>query len=451
MVHDVVILGCGPAGYYAALGCARAGFRTVVVEKAELGGTGLRWGSLPVKMMLDSIRSLHRRGRFSALTLRAGSELLRETQSAMRQVELRLAQGLEATGVRLVHGEGAFTGPHTITAGGESLSAENIVIATGTRPSAPSGILIDEKTIVSHLGLVGGETIPASAIVIGADVEGVELACLLAYCGSRVTVVEKENEILPGMDRELVSPITERLLDLGSRFRLGAVVTEVEAGRRRAAVHIGNANSVRSGKVVVTGARCPNFPAGLNLARVVCDRDKICVDERYCTSVPHIYAIGDINGLSGMAHAAIQQGTLMADVLRGSPPGPTSWPILPRAIFTIPEVAGAGFQARDLERQGTPFERVTFAIEDTWRGIARRTREGFITVLAGKDGKLLGLWVCGEDASEIAAPFGHLLEGEATVDELLRSLFIHPTRAEGLREAAWRLKEKIRGNTAAPL
>jgi len=444
MSRDVLILGCGPAGYYAALGCARAGLRTTVVEKGELGGTGFRWGCLPVKMMLDELRSRQGGDRAgaasaSAASRRFGRSLLARTSAAMVGVEKRMAQELERHGVQVAHGEGEFVDPHTIRAGGATFLAPTIVIATGTSPWAPAGVTLNGDAVASHADLVGWRAAPATAAIVGADVEGVELACLLAHLGTRVEMVEKLGEILPGMDRDLVRPVEERLRALGVRFRLSTEVTGVSPERAGATVLLADGSVVRARKVLVTGVRRPNFPGGLAGAGIAHSADRISVDDRFRTSVPHIYAIGDINGLCGMAHAAIQQGILLARVIRGGEPGPSAWLSLPRAIFTIPEIAGAGSQARELDARGIAYTRATVALPDTWRGISKGLREGFVTVLADEDHRLLGLWACGGGASELAAPFGFLLDRGATVDDLLESLFIHPTLSEGLLEAAWRL------------
>jgi dihydrolipoamide dehydrogenase len=188
-------------------------------------------------------------------------------------------------------------------------------------------------------------------------------------------------------------------------------------------------------RVLVTGLRAPNLPGGLAEAGVVCDAARIPVDGHFRTSVSHIYAIGDVNGLCGMAHAAIQQGLLLPGVLRGEPPAPADFPSPPRALFTVPEIAGARLQERELQARGLPFRAATVQLADTWRGLSHGLREGFLKALAAPDGRLLGIWVCAENASELAAPYGALLARGATVEEVRRSLFIHPTLAEALLEA----------------
>jgi dihydrolipoamide dehydrogenase len=172
---------------------------------------------------------------------------------------------------------------------------------------------------------------------------------------------------------------------------------------------------------------------------VACAKDRIPVDERFRTSAAHVYAIGDVNGLCGMAHAAIQQGLLLPGSLRGEPPGPAAYPAPPRALFTLPEIAGAGLQERELEARGLPFRSARVKLAETWRGLSRGLPEGFLKVLAAPDGRLLGLWICADEASELAAPFGPLLVKGADVEQVRRSLFLHPTLAEALLEAVRRL------------
>lgn len=444
MNSDVLILGCGPAGYYAALGCARAGLRTTVVERGELGGTGFRWGCLPVKMMLDALRSREGGSAAVGAPVRSGSRrfargLFARNAEAMRGVEKRMAFELERSGVKLVHGDGRFVDGNTIQAGGATFRPATIVIATGTRPGAPAGLTLDGDRVASHADLLAWQAAPVSAAIVGGDVEGVEIACLLAGLGTRIELIEKLGEILPGMDRDLVLPVEERLRTLGARIHVNAEVTGVRSERGHAAVLLAGGTEIPAVKVIVTGVRRANLPAGLAEAGVDHAEDRIPVDEGFRTSAPHIYAIGDINGLCGMAHAAIQQGNLFARLIRGGKPGPSAWPSLPRAIFTIPEIAGAGLQSRELEARGIAFTRATVALPDTWRGISHGLREGFLTALAGRDGALLGLWACAQGASELAAPFGPLIERRATVEDLLGSLFIHPTVSEALLEAARRL------------
>jgi dihydrolipoamide dehydrogenase len=442
MAYDVLVLGCGPAGYYCALGCARAGLRTAVVERDGLGGTGLRWGCLPVKMLLDALRpaSAWRVPATGRAARRSGAVSLQRTALAMLEVEQRLERDLLRNGIELIRGEAAFLDPHALSAGETRLEARAVVIATGTRPSAPQGIALDGLRVISHAELLGLRRIPRRLAVIGGDVEGVELACLLAHYGARVELIEQETELLPGQDRDLVQPVEERLLALGVRPWLRRKVQAVEVRGTSLRVRLSDGEEVPAELALATGLRRPNLPAGLDRAGVSHTAERIPVDPDLRTSAPDIYAIGDINGLCGMAHAAIRQGLQAARALGGQPVPSRQYNGLPRALFTLPEIAGAGFQERELQRQGVSYARGECPLPETWRGISRRYTGGRVKVLSAADGRVLGAWLVGEEVSETAALLGLLLERGLTVRELLEGLITHPTLAEGLREAAWRTR-----------
>jgi dihydrolipoamide dehydrogenase len=441
MIRDVLVLGCGPAGYYCAMGCARAGLRTAVVERDALGGTGLRWGCLPVKMLLDGLRRTAPCGlpALGRAARRLGAAALERTARAMLGVERRLERDLSQEGVELVRGEAGLLDSHTVQAGDARLEARTVVIATGTRAAAPEGTELDGSRVIGHAELLGLARMPESVAVIGGDVEGVELACLLAHYGVQVELFEKELELLPGQDRDLVRPIEERLLTRGVRLRLGCTVQAVQVLRTTVRLRLLGGEQFPAELALATGLRRPNLPQGLDRAGVSHTAQRIPVDEDLRTSAPDIYAIGDINGLCGLANAAIRQGIQVAGALAGRRVPSLDYTGVVRAVYTLPEIAGAGFQERELQRQGVAYSRAEYSLPETWRGIARRMEGGLIKVLTAPDGRVLGAWLVGEEVSETAALLGLLLERGLTAQELLEGLIAHPTLAEGLREAAWRL------------
>ncbi len=306
---------------------------------------------------------------------------------------------------------------------------------------------------MSHADLVRQARAPRSVAIVGADVEGVELACLLAGLGARVHLLEQESEILPGQDRDLAGPVQETLEALGVRLRLGARVVSAGAGRSPfAARRVARLRRVgwRSNWPAGRSWRCsacwspacarPTSRPAWREAGVACAADRIPVDEQ----LPHQRPPRSMPSGTSTACAAwptppSSRACCCRGPCAGGSPAPAAYPSPPRALFTIPEIAGAGLQERELKARGVPFRRARVELADTWRGLSRGLREGFLKALAAPDGRLLGIWVCAENASELAAPFGPLLERGATVEEVRRSLFIHPTLAEGLLEAVRRL------------
>jgi dihydrolipoamide dehydrogenase len=434
--YDVLVLGSGPAGFYCALNCSRLGKKTILVERDRLGGTGFRWGCLPVKMMLDRFRA------------QAGKEadtdrfdetapVITDTARRIQEVETRIRRRLTDAGVELAQGEGRFTDPNTFRLGKQSISAARIVIATGTEPAGWPGVSLNRETVISHREALGLIEIPEHLLILGGDVEGIEFACLFARLGGRVTVIEKEPRILPGTDPDLVEPIGRDLLNRGVTLKTGTEVRDctLDGG---ATVTLRDGSQLQGDRVLVTGLRRPNFPDGLEQAGVKHDGQKINVNADLRTSCDTIFAVGDINGITGMAHAAIQQGLLAAGriaELEHSARGTTTGPPYPRAIYTLPEIAGAGYQANELDAQGIPYKRLWYRLADTWRGFSKGIDQGFIKVLAGEEDRILGIWICGVDASEQASLFGPLLAGGLTIDGLRDDLILHPTLGEAALEA----------------
>jgi dihydrolipoamide dehydrogenase len=436
---DVLVLGSGPAGYYCALNCARLGKRTVLVEKQRLGGTGFRWGCLPVKMMLDRIRKPPAAG-----ALKSSASVITETTGRIEAVETRIERRLTGAGVTLIKGQGRFVDPGTFRIGKRSFSASQVVIATGTEPAGWPEVPLDGKRIISHKNVLSLSRIPDRLLILGGDVEGIEFACLFSHLGTRVTVVEKEIIILPGTDRDLVEPLEARLIARGVKVLTGVEVRGCSTNEAAVRVDLDNGFHLSGDRVLVTGLRRANLPEGLEEAGVDHDEQKIGVSGELQTSCGSIYAAGDINGLSGMAHAAIQQGLLVAQhITEGAVHGITegavrriTGPPYPRAIYTLPEIAGAGCQETELKAAGIPYKCCRYRIGDTWRGFSKEIDEGFVKILAGQDDRILGIWICAGDASELASLFGVLVSKNLTVGELLHSLILHPTLGEAFLEAA---------------
>jgi len=444
--YDVLVLGSGPAGFYCALQCARLGGNTILVERERLGGTGFRWGCLPVKMMLDQVRTGMEvevdKDRFGQT-----APVITDTARRIQEVETRIRRRLAAAGVEVARGEGRFEDLNTIRLGKKAITASQIVIATGTEPAGWPGIPLDGQSVISHREILGLNEVPGHLLLLGGDVEGIEFACLFARLGGRVTVIEKERRILPGTDPDLAEPVERDLLSRGVSLRTGAEVSGCTIAGE-ATVRLRDGSTLQGDRILVTGLRRPNFPDGLERIGVEHDDQKIKVNAKLQTSCRSIYAVGDINGITGMAHAAIQQGLLAARRIAGptdrpgstEEPGPSArtapaGPPYPRAIYTIPEIAGAGYQENELRVQGIPCRRLGYRLADTWRGFSKGTEEGFLKVLAGENDRILGLWICAADASEQASLFGALLAEGLTTEGLRDALILHPTLGEAALEA----------------
>jgi dihydrolipoamide dehydrogenase len=415
----------------------------MLVERDRLGGTGFRWGCLPVKMMLDKVRTGAMEGGMVKGCVGSPAAVITDAARRIREVETGIRGRLSAAGVEVARGEGRFQDPRTVRLGGRTVSAQNIVIATGTEPAGWPGVALNGEAVISHREVLGWTEVPERLLILGGDVEGIEFACLFARLGCKVTVIEKERRILPGTDPDLSTPVETDLRDRGVELITGKEVRECVAGGSPV-VTLGDGSKVEGERILVTGVRRPSFPDGLERAGVERDRGKIRVNGDLQTSCESIYALGDINGITGMAHAAIQQGLYAARRIAGQGQGAGASPAAPpypRAVYTIPEIAGAGYQENELVALGIPYRQSVQRLGDTWRGISKGIERGFLKVLAGQDERILGLWVCGADASELASLFGPLLAGGLTADGLRDGLILHPTLGEAALEAVLKFSQ----------
>lgn len=442
MNYDVLVIGGGPAGYYCALNCARGDLKTALIEKEELGGTGLRWGCLPVKKMLDEIRKTEEIKRFSSnkgITLSFEDnfyeDLFKNTSEDLKYVEERISKELKNNSVDIYFGDGAFKDKYTFTINDKDIKAKNIIIATGTSPSAFGNTVLDGEVVITHKEAVKIEKLPRSIAIIGGNVEGIEFASLFSNMGVEVSVIEMEDEILKGNDRELVSLLEEKLINKGVKIYTGTSAKEVIKQKDSGKVLLEDGMVIEAEKVLVTGLRKPNFPRNIEKIGVEIEKHKIPVDKNLKTNISHIYAVGDINGILGMAHIAIQQGILVRDNILKNKDIPQNYKSLPRAIYTIPEIAGAGAQEWELKENNIEYRVERHNLKDSWRGFSKDIEDGFVKILIGKNDELLGVWMCGDNVSELVGFSGILVDNEINIEELKQNLFVHPTLSESILEA----------------
>ncbi len=439
MHFDCLVLGSGPAGFYAALSCTKEGYSVALVEKSTWGGTGFRDGCLPVKTALDRMRLyeksktlFHSDEKFRSLSF---SDFFVNNEKKMKKVEGLLKERLREAGVQLFHGDGFFHSAKVYETAGKILTTETVIIATGTQPSAPEGIILDSDTIITHREVLRLNTIPNEMIIIGGNVEGIEFASLFSALGVKVTVLEQGYEILPGNDRDLLKPVFDTLKRNGVTLRSETRVLSAGSTGERAFVELVNGEKLYASIVLITGCRKPNLPEGLNNTGVIFTKTAIPVNAKLETNVPGIFAVGDVNGIHGMAHTAIQQGMFIVESIKGRTI-PLNYENLPRAMFTLPEVAGAGKQEWELLQEDIPYKTVSFQLADTWRGFSKDVQSGIIRLVFYPGNTLAGIWMSGENASEILSFSGLLIGKAVTKDDILRNLFIHPTLGEGILEGA---------------
>lgn len=444
--YDVIVIGGGIAGYQSARALARGGKAVALVEKDQLGGTALRWGALPIKKVLDSFKNIKKinyngiKGIAENIVLKL--ELILKWDEDFNKLDNKLKYSLLEDNIDLYYGDGEFLDSKTFKLNDEILESEYFIIATGTEPDSIKDIPIDGINIITHREAIDLRNLPKDIIILGGNVEGVELAALYAEIDVDVTLIEKESSILLGNDEDLIIPIEEHLKTKNVRIIKGIGANKAEIFEDKVRILLENGKEVLAEKVLVTFKRKPNFPKGIENTNIKTGENKIIVNENLLTDEENIFAIGDINGILGMAHVAIQQGLKVADYILKDIPIDISYEILPRAIFTLPEMAGVGRQEWELKEEGISYKVGTYEFKDSWRGWAKGIEEGFVKVLLDEQNIILGIWMVGENVSEYIGLMGILVKEKKTADDILSNLIIHPSLTETILEAILQAKDK---------
>ena len=456
MSHDLIVIGTGPGGYVCAIRAAQLGFKVAVVEKRHThGGTCLNVGCIPSKALLHASEQFEeaRRG-FAHMGILVRPELDLAKMHAFKDEGVKgnvdgVAYLLKKNKVEHFHGTGRVLGTGKVEVtfiNGEKkvLEAKAIVIATGSDVARLPGIEIDERTVVSSTGALVLPSVPKKLLVVGAGVIGLELGSVWRRLGSEVLVVEFLDRILPGMDNEVARSFQRILEKQGMKFKLGSKVTRVEPGG--AAGHKvtiepaqgGAPEAVEADVVLVAIGRVP-YTDGLGLAEagIALDaRKRIAVDAHFATSLPGVYAIGDVIAGPMLAHKAEDEGVAVAEILAGQA-GHVNYDVIPNVIYTHPEVASVGKTEEELKAAGITYTSGKFPFTANGRAKVNRTTDGFVKVLAdaGTD-RILGVHMIGPHVGELIAEAAVIMEFGGSAEDLARTCHAHPTLTEAVKEAA---------------
>ncbi|MGB6346870.1 MAG: dihydrolipoyl dehydrogenase [Methyloceanibacter sp.] len=455
MTYDVIVIGTGPGGYVCAIRAAQLGLKVAVVEKRTThGGTCLNVGCIPSKALLHASELYAEAANgFGAMGIKVAPELDLGGMLAFKDEGVAgNVQGVEfllkKNKIEPFHGEGRIVAPGKVEVTGpdggkQSLKTKAIVIATGSDVAAIPGIAIDEETVVSSTGALSLPKVPKRLVVIGAGYIGLELGSVWRRLGSEVTVVEMLDRIAPGLDGEVARQFQRLLEKQGIAFKLGTKVLGVEtkggACRVRLEPAKGGAQETLDCDVVLLAVgRVPNT-SGLGLAELgvkTDNRGRVPVDGRYATSVPGIYAIGDVIEGPMLAHKAEDEGVAVAEILAGQA-GHVNYDVIPSVVYTAPEVASVGKTEEELKEAGIAYRIGKFPFTANGRAKVNRTTEGFVKVLADEaTDRVLGVHILGADAGTMIAEAAVLMEFGGSAEDLARTCHAHPTLNEAVKEAA---------------
>ncbi|MGH3215009.1 MAG: Si-specific NAD(P)(+) transhydrogenase [Trebonia sp.] len=457
--YELLVIGSGPGGQRAAIAAAKLDRRVAVVERPEmLGGVCLNTGTIPSKTLREAIlyltgvdqREIYGQSYRVKDEITIADLTARTTHVVTRESDVVRSQ-LTRNRVAIIPGTARFTGPNEVEVddgGGRTrkVSADNIVIATGTTPARPASVAFDEKTIIDSDGIIHLERVPRSMVVAGAGVIGIEYASMFAARGTKVTVVERRMRMLEFCDEEVVEALKYHLRDLAVTFRFGETVASVEAHPQGAIAMLSSGKKIPADTVLYSAGR-QGMTERLHLEAAgltADDRGRITVDEFFRTSVPHIYAVGDVIGFPALAATSMEQGRLAAHHACGEQ---TATNAVPQriGIFSIPEISFVGRTEDQLTEACVPFEVGVSRYRELARGQIVGDSYGVLKLLVSpEDGKLLGVHVFGTGATEIIHIGQAVMGCGGTVDYLVDAVFNYPTLSESYKVAALDATNKMR-------
>lgn len=467
---DLIIIGGGPAGYVGAIRAAQLGLKTACIEKRDgkaLGGTCLNVGCIPSKALLESSEHYHQaKTKFSKHGIVIGDlgidlgAMMKRKETIVRQLTNGIAGLFKKHGVTPFYGHGTLQGSNgewkrVGVSGGESgtvtLEAKKVLLATGSEASELPFMKFDGKRILSSTEALSLSEIPKHLVVVGGGVIGLEMGSVWARLGSRVTVIEFQDRILPGMDKQTGDELKKALLKQGFEFKFkhkclgaketaGGLVVEAED------MNEGKKIALECDYVLVSTGRKP-YTAKLGLDTVGITPDsmgRIPIDEHFQTSVPGIYAVGDIVDGPMLAHKAEEEGVAAVEIIAGQP-GHVNYEAIPNVVYTWPEVASVGYTEEEVKNAGVEYNVGVFPFMANARAKTMEETEGFVKIIADKKtDKVLGAHIVGPRASDILSEIVSVIEFGGSSEDIARTCHAHPTLSEVVKEAALAVEKRQR-------
>ena len=448
--YDVLVIGAGPGGYVAAIRAAQLGLKTACAESREtLGGTCLNVGCIPSKAMLHASEfyDAAANGTMAKMGIKVTAELDLDTMHGQRRDAVnQLTGGIEylfkKNKVEWLKGRASFTGKDSVEIAGKAVRAKNIVIATGSSVTPLPGVTVDQKVIVDSTGALELAKVPEHLVVIGGGVIGLELGSVWRRLGAKVTVVEYLDQLLPGFDGDVRKEAQKIFKKQGFEFKLSTKVTGVAVNGESATLTVepaagGEAQTMEADVVLLAIGRKPNTD-GLNLEAAglaVNARGQVEIDHDFATSVPGIWAIGDVAPGLMLAHKAEDEGIAVAENIAGLT-GIVNHDIIPSVVYTLPEFAGVGLTEEAAKAKGE-IKVGKFPMMANSRAKTNHEPDGFVKIIAdAKTDRVVGVWAIASVAGTMIAQAAQAMEFGATSEDIAYTCHAHPTHSEAMKEAA---------------
>lgn len=457
---DVVVIGSGPGGYAAAIRSSQLGYKTAIIEKYNtLGGTCTNVGCIPTKALLDSsehyfqaINNFQTHGITLDNVKLDFSQFIERKNQVLRQNTNGLNFLMSKNKITVFTGTSYFLNNEVVKVTKDSQTVAEIkssyfIIATGSKPSSLPNILIDKKRIITSTEALSLKEKPKDIIIIGGGVIGVEMASIFNRIGTKVSVIEYADELIPSMDRELGKTLRKILKKEGVEVHINKKVLRTEiSGEKGSVIYTDEnlkENNIQAEYILMAVGRKP-YTNGLGLENTDIETDmngRIKTNHHLQTKVQNIYAIGDVVSGPMLAHKAEEEGVFVAEIINGQKPH-INYDRIPGVVYTWPEVASLGFSEEELKKNGITYKVGKFPFSANAKARAAMEKEGFTKVLTGtKYGEILGVHIIGPRAADLIAQCVVAMEFEVTDSELFKISYAHPTYSETLKEAFMIAKE----------
>ena len=452
--YDLIIIGSGPGGYVAAIRAAQLGMKVACVEKEPtLGGTCLNIGCIPSKALLNSSEKyIELKTHAEEHGIKTGkvdldlSTLMQRKDKIVKQLTAGIGFLFKKNKITYLNGTASFVDKQNIKVKSSkelTLSAKNFIIATGSSSMERPGITVDEKKIVTSTGALSLSAVPKTMLVIGGGYIGLEMGSVWSRLGTKVTVVEKLDRIVPTMDGEIATEFMKSLEKQGLEFKLSHKVVATKSGSKDVEVTMESEKDKKQVKdkfnvVLMSIGRKPNTEE-LNLEKIgvkLNDQQAIEVDQQYKTSVDNIYAIGDVVPGPMLAHKAEEEGVACVEIINGQKTH-MNYDTIPAIVYTNPEVASVGKTEEQLKESKTEYKVGKFPFMANGRALTTSESEGFVKILADKKtDAILGAHIIGHDAGQLVAEIVTAMEFGGSAEDIARICHAHPTTSEAVKEAA---------------
>ena len=441
-VFDVAVIGTGPGGYVAAIRAAQRGLNVVAVEKAELGGTCLNWGCIPTKTYIHSAHLYHKLQNAKTYGLKIDNVSVDMPALVARKnkvVEMNrggIDRLFKTNGVTLMKGSASIPEPGAVEVNGERVPCRSIIIATGSSSAVLPGLEPDGKRVITSTEALELTEVPKRAAVIGGGAIGAEFASLWHAFGADVTLIEAVDRILPVEDNELSIRLQKSFKKRGIDVRTSTTVSSIDTSGDCARLTLSNDEIVEADIVLMSVGRRYHSGIVSDIDVDLSDRGAILTDDRMQTSVPGIYAIGDVVGQSMLAHCATMEGVVAAENVAGGDRR-MDYRVLPACTFTMPEVASVGLSEAAAIDAGYEVRVGRFDFAASGRALTMGETEGLTKIVAdATTDEILGVHIMGPEAGELISAAAMAMQLEATVEEIAHTIHTHPTLAETMMEAA---------------